>query len=127
MDETYIKKIQEWVKLDNQIMKTKDEIKEFTEKKKSDIEDLIPKAKELEDDILEYVTSKKLEKLTVNISDGKIKFQRKNTLPSLSMKTVNTLLDSYTKSTKIDTKQLYQYIQENAPRNESISIKRDIS
>ena len=66
-----------------------------------------------------------MEKLTVNISDGKIKFHRKSTQPSLSMKTITTILDSYTKTTKIDTKEILKYIQENAPRNESICIKRD--
>ena len=127
MEEEYVKKIQDWVKLDNIITKNKEEIKEFTDKKKTEIEDIIIEAKELEKDIIEHVTSKKLEKLTLNISDGKIKFPRKNTQPSLSMKTVNTILDSYTKATKIDTKELYKYIQENAPRTESITIKRDIN
>ena len=127
MDPEYIEKIQEWVKYDNIITRNKDEIKEFSEKKKLEIEDAVDKSKELEEDILEYITSKKLEKLTINISDGKIKFLRKNNQTPLSMKTVNTILDSYTKTTKIDTKELYKYIQDNAPRSESISIKRDLS
>ena len=137
MDPEYIKKIQEWVKIDNIILKNKEEVNKFSEEKKDEIdkfvqgktpevEDLLPKAKALEEDILQYVTANKLEKLTVNISDGKIKFHRKITQPSMSMKTISTILDSYTKSTKIDTKDILKYFQENAPKNESISIKRDL-
>lgn len=84
MEPQYIKKVQEWVECDNKILKHKQEMKVHQEKKQL-----------LEDDILEYIEAKGLSNIKLAISDGNIKFSKRNTTQPLSMKILRTALESF--------------------------------
>ena len=118
MDIEYITKIQKWVEMDNRIMKNKEDIK-----------DIIQNKKELEDEILEYVESKKYDKLTVNISDGNIKFAKRNTTQPLSMKTLRVLLDKYIgeHGSELNTISLIKYISDNLETKQKLVMKREVN
>ena len=117
MDTEYVKKIQKWVEYDNVITKYKNDMKDYVDKKK-----------ELEDSILEYVEQNKYDKLTVNISDGNIKFSKRNTTQPLSMKTLRHILEKYATDSKksIDTNQLLDFIQESLETKTKIHMTREI-
>lgn len=117
MDPTYIKKIQQWVQYDNLVTKSKEDIKEVLEKRK-----------ELEDDIVNYIEQNKIDHLTVNISDGTIKFSRRNTTQSLTQKSVKTALDKYNKehNSKIDVDAILNYIKDALESKSKVVMVRDI-
>ena len=117
MDIAYIKKIQQWVDCDNKILKSKDDIKEVIEKKK-----------ELEDEILTYVEDNKYDKLTLNITDGNIKFSKRNTTQPLSMKTLKTILEKYNgEGGDLDIAEIMKYISESLEVKQKIHMQRDFN
>lgn len=117
MDINYMKKIQDWVKLDNTIMHNKEEIHIVSERKK-----------ELEDDITSYVEKNKLDNLTLNITDGFIKFSKRTTTQSLSIKVIKLLLDKYSTeyNQNLNIDEICDYLTANLEKKQTISMKRDI-
>lgn len=116
MDIAYVKKVQEWVECDNKILKSKEAIKEVVEKKK-----------ELEEEIIEYVEDNKYDKLTLNITDGAIKFSKRNTTQPLSMKVVRGILQSYCdKEEHIDVSAIMKYISESLETKQKVCMNREI-
>ena len=117
MDVEYMRKIQQWVECDNKILKIKDQVKDATEKKK-----------ELEEDIINHVEEKKYDKLTINITDGNIKFSKRNTTQPLTMKTLRTLLDSYSQQTNntVETEDIMKYISDNLEVKQKTLMLRDV-
>ena len=117
MDFAYVKKIQEWVQLDNKLLRSKDETKEILERKK-----------DLEDEILDYVEKNNFDNLNLSISDGCIKFQKRATTQHLSSKVLKTILNKYAKEKKIniDVDDICNYINENLDKKTSIFMKREI-
>jgi hypothetical protein len=117
MDITYVKKVQEWVELDNKIVRNKDEMKETIEKKK-----------DLEDDILQYIEENKFDNLSLSISDGNIKFAKKTNTQPLSIKTIKTLLEKYKveKNITLDIDDVCTFISSNLEKKSSTFMKRDI-
>ena len=117
MDIGYIKKIQDWVQYDNRILKNKEDMK-----------DVIDKKKELEEDILEYIEKNKYDKLTVNITDGNIKFSKRNTTQPLSMKTLRTIFEKYNnKGGDLDITEIMKFISESLETKQKIHMQRDIN
>ena len=116
MDPTYVNKIQEWVRLDNQLLRAKEESAECVDKKR-----------ELEDEIIKFVTEKKLENLTINISDGAIKFPTTNTKAPLNIKTLKGLLEKYSQEVAfVNTNELLKFINDNLETKSKVSIRRDL-
>lgn len=116
MDPTYVQKIQEWVRLDNQIMRMKEESSDFTDKKR-----------ELEEEIISFVTTKKLENLTINISDGAIKFSTTNSKAPMNYKSLKPILEKYSQEVAyINTNELLKYINDHLETKSKVSIKRDL-
>jgi hypothetical protein len=117
MDIEYVKKIQKWVEYDNKITKFKDDMKEYVDKKK-----------EIEETILEYVEKNNYDKLTINISDGNIKFSKRNTTQPLSMRTLKNIFEKYSSTNKkeLDTNDLLNFIQESLETKTKIHMNREI-
>ena len=116
MDFDYMKKVQEWVSLDNHIIRNKDSIKNVQEKKK-----------ELEDDILDYIETNGLDKLTIKISDGAIKFAKRTTQNHITLKLIKSLLENYSsEESNIDYDKIYEYIEKNIGHKSTTIMKRDV-
>jgi hypothetical protein len=117
MDIEYVKKIQKWVEYDNILTKHKTEMKDVVEKKK-----------ELEENILKYVEDNKYDKLTINISDGNIKFSKRNVTQPLSMKTLKIILDKYnSEHQSLDVPEILKYIDDSLEVKKKILMSREIS
>ena len=116
MDPRYVTKIQEWVRLDNQLMRVKEESADVVEKKR-----------ELEEEIVQFVSEKKLQNLTINISDGAIKFSTTNSKAPINMKSLKTLLEKYSQEVAfVNTNEILKYIGDNLETKSKVSIKRDL-
>ncbi len=108
--------MKEWIELDNKSMKLKEDMTEIAELKK-----------ELENDILQYVEKQGLEKVTVNVSDGSIKFPKKNALQTISFKYLKSTLEKYnTEQSIIDVPLIYNFLVSNLETKSKLSIKRDV-
>ena len=75
MDNHYVDKMKEWIELDNVYGSLRQQLNDLADKKK-----------ELEDDILKYVEDNNLEKVVVTVSDGTLKFPKRSTQQSISLK-----------------------------------------
>lgn len=116
MDLHYIKRVQEWVEIDNKLLKNKEEVKEFIERKK-----------ELEEDIIKYVENSKLDNLCLTITDGTIKFAKKSQTQGLSMRIIKLILEKYNiDKSVINIDEVCEYISSNLEKKNQIYMKRDI-
>jgi hypothetical protein len=114
MDPEYIRKVQQWVTLDNKIRKNKEDIK-----------DIVSLKKECEDSILSYVEANNQQNLVVTISDGTIKFSSCNRSQPISLKFLKIILEKYsTEKTQINHDELYKYITENISKTTTTTIDR---
>ena len=118
MDIQYIKQIQKWVELDNATLKNKESIKSVVEEKK-----------DIEETIIEYVGNNKLENINISITDGNIKFQKKNTVQPLNIKTLRNLLQKYNDETpsSINIDEVCDFITKNLDVKVSYMIKRTVA
>ena len=116
MDQEYIQKVQEWVNLDNKLLKYKEQIQNDTDKKR-----------ELETEIIDYINKNKLDNLSLTISDGKIKFSKRMTTQSLSMKTLREILDQYFhESQDTNVNMIISYIGSKLEKKTQTTMKREI-
>lgn len=116
MDPIYVERMKEWVDIDNKLMKLKDQVQELNEEKK-----------DVEEDILKYVETKGLDKVTVNISDGTLKFPKRSTQQSISLKYLKNTLAKYSEEKQdIDAEELYKFLVGNLETKTKMFIKRDI-
>lgn len=118
MDFNYVKRVQEWVELDNQVLKNKEEMKTTLDRKK-----------ELEEDILDYVETNKLDSLCLNISDGTIKFGKRSSTQPLSIKLIRQTLEKYVQekpSLRLDVNEVCDYIASNLEKKTATYLRRDI-
>jgi hypothetical protein len=114
MDPSNIKKVQEWVSLDNKILKNKEAIK-----------DIVIQKKQYEEDILEYVTNNKQSNLVINISDGSIRFANKTQTQGLSLKYLKMMLEKYSvDKNNIQHDEIYKYIVDNLEKKTITTIER---
>ena len=105
-------KIKRWVELDNHIKETNDTVKDFR------LEKTI-----INDEILEIVEEKHLDKATVNISDGKLKFvAAKHTAPITLTYIEKCLNDLITNGKQVE--QIMAYIKKNRETKVTTEIKR---
>jgi hypothetical protein len=131
MDATYINKVKKWVEIDNKILRTQDSLKPYIdaiEKNKEDVKPLMEQKKQIEDEIVSYIESNKLEKLTVNITDGAIKFGKKTTQQPVTLKLLKAILDKYSEEEDcdVDTAKLYDFILDNLEKKTTFFMKREI-
>lgn len=117
MNPTYQSKIQEWVKCDNQLLHIKDQANNVAERKKV-----------LESEILDYVTSNNMKNLTINISDGVIKFASVNSKSPLTRKNIKSSLEEFSSKQRnignID--EIVDYMFNNLEVTNKVYIKRDL-
>lgn len=116
MDPVYVDKVKQWVEFDNILLKHKETVKDVQEKKK-----------ELEEAILKYVEDHKYDRLVINISDGHIKFGKRNVTQPLSMKTLKVLLDKYSaQEESIDVPTLMKFINDNLDVKAKTVMNREV-
>jgi hypothetical protein len=105
-------KIKRWVELDNQIKSSADEIRDIRTEKAV-----------INDEILDIVEEKQLDKATVNISDGKLRFvAAKHTAP-LTMTYIEKCLSELITNGK-QVEQIMMYIKKNRVTKTTMEIKR---
>lgn len=123
MDVEYIKKIQEWIQLDNRTIDIKNTIKTL----QTDNKDIFDKRDEVEKEIVEYIENNKMDMITINTNDGNIKFSKRNTTQPLSLKLFRSVLENYKKECPlVDTDDIYKYVVSNMESKTKISIKRTL-
>lgn len=123
MDPVLIKKIQDWVQLDNKVREIKENIK------KLDNKELIEQKDELEKGIVEHIEKNKLDMITINTSDGMIKFAKNNVKSPLTAKFLKQTLDSFgtdNPSSVFESSSVFEYIMEKLEVKSKTSIKRVI-
>jgi hypothetical protein len=116
MDTTYIDKMKDWIDLDNKTIELKEKLNEIANKKK-----------ELEDDITKYIEDNNFEKITVDVDDGHLKFQKRNTTQTISLKYLkSTLLKYHEEKEEINIDGIYDFLSSNLETKSKIYIKRDV-
>ena len=86
---SFEKQVQDWVAVDNQIKTLGNKMKELREIKNNN-----------ETSILKYIETNKLNKATVNISDGILKFVDTKQIAPLTLKYVKECLEKCIKNTE---------------------------
>jgi hypothetical protein len=114
MDPSYVEKVQEWVTLDNQVLKYK-----------QDIQTIIDKKREIETEILDYIKEQNLDGMSLTTSDGKIKFPKRQVTQSLSIKVLRELLDKYFKNESA-VEDVVKFVSANLDKKMQITMKREI-
>ena len=105
-------KIKRWVELDNQIKSSADEIRDIRTEKAV-----------INDEILGIVEEKQLDKATVNISDGKLRFvATKHTAPLTLTYIEKCLSELITNGKQVE--QIMSYIKKNRETKTIMEIKR---
>jgi hypothetical protein len=105
-------KIKRWVELDNRIKESSDEVRDIRTEKSV-----------INDEILEIIEEKNLEKATVNISDGKLRFvTTKHTAP-LTLGYVEKCLSELITNGK-QVEQIMTYIKSHRETKTTMEIKR---
>ena len=105
-------KIKRWVELDNHIKETNETVRDIRTEKSI-----------VHDEIIELVEEKHLEKATVNISDGKLKFvASKHTAPLTLSYIEKCLNDLITNGKQVE--QIMTYIKKNRETKTIMEIKR---
>lgn len=105
-------KIKRWVELDNQIKSSADEVRDIRTEKAV-----------IGDEILDIVEEKKLDKATVNISDGKLRFvAAKHTAPLTLTYVEKCLSELITNGKQVE--QIMSYIKKNRETKTTMEIKR---
>ena len=105
-------KIKRWVELDNMIKETSEEVKDIRTEKSV-----------INDEIIEIIEEKKLEKATVNITDGKLRFvSTKHTAPLTLAYIEKCLGDLITNGKQVE--QIMSYIKKNRESKTTMEIKR---
>ena len=105
-------KIKRWVELDNKIKETSEEVRDIRTEKAV-----------IGDEILDIVEEKKLDKATVNISDGKLRFvAAKHTAPLTLTYVEKCLSELITNGKQVE--QIMSYIKKNRETKTTMEIKR---
>ena len=112
-----MEKIKQWVEYDNRIQRNK-----------KDIQTVVEKKKDVETELLDYVSSQKMDRFTINISDGNIKFTKMNVKPPLTQKVLRDTLQDYLaeKDISMDIEDFLQYMNEKNETKTKYIMKRDI-
>jgi hypothetical protein len=120
MDTNTIKKVQRWVELDNKIEMKKMKLKEYTDERK-----------DLEEDIIDFVTRNDKKNLQINTSDGKINFIENKTTQMLTVKYLKEALNAFFQkdhpSEAVDAKSILDFICSNREVKQKVVMKRHIT
>jgi UDP-N-acetylmuramyl pentapeptide synthase len=117
MDDTYLEKLRKWIDLDNQTTRLKSQLAELGDEKK-----------EVEDEIIEYIKANSLDKVTVNVADGTLKFAKRSSQQAMSRKYLKTTLMKYNEEQEpINTDAVLQYLVTNLETQTKMFIKRDVT
>lgn len=104
--------IKRWVSLDNRIKSLNDEAKALREEKSA-----------INDSIGKHIEANNLEKATIQISDGKLRYVTTKTQSPISLKYLESCLsDCISDSTKV--KEILEYIKSNREVKETTELKR---
>ena len=106
------KNIQKWVELDNELKKCNDKVKEIKTKRN-----------EIEDKIINYVEISNLDKTTIQISDGKIRFVETKQTSPITLTFLETCLSELITNQE-QVKQIMQYIKDKREIKVIPEIKR---
>jgi hypothetical protein len=117
MDDTYVDKLKEWIELDNQAIRLKEQLNDVNDNKK-----------EIEEEILQYIEANSFDKLTINISDGNLKFPQATTKSPLSIKFLKNTLNKYNDEhgQTVDIDKILKFISSNMETKTKRYIKRDV-
>ncbi len=119
MDPNTIKKVQRWVELDNKIEMKKMKLKEYVDEKK-----------DLEEDIIEFVTKNDKKNLQINTSDGQINFIDQKNTQLLTVKYLKEALNAYFQqhpAETTDAKSALDFICSNREVKQKVVMKRHIT
>ena len=105
-------KIKRWVELDNHIKETNETVRDIRTEKSI-----------VHDEIIELVEEKHLEKATVNISDGKLKFVASKHTAPLTLTYIEKCLTALITNGK-QVEQIMTYIKKNRETKTIMEIKR---
>ena len=104
--------VKRWVSLDNRIKALNDEAKTLREEKST-----------INDSIGHHIESNNLEKATIQISDGKLRYVTTKTQSPISLKYLESCLtDCISDANKV--KEIMEYIKENREVKETTELKR---
>jgi hypothetical protein len=104
--------IKRWVSLDNRIKALNDEVKALREEKS-----------EINDNISQHIEANHLEKATIQISDGKLKYVTTKTQSPISLKYLESCLANCINDTN-KVKEIMEYIKDNREVKETTELKR---
>jgi len=104
--------IKRWVSLDNRIKVLSDEAKALREEKST-----------INDDIGQHIETNQLEKATIQISDGKLRYITTKTQSPISLKYLESCLSECIGNTD-KVKTIMDYIKENREVKETTELKR---
>ena len=104
--------IKRWVSLDNRIKTLSDEAKALREEKST-----------INDDIGQHIETNQLEKATIQISDGKLRYVTTKTQSPISLKYLESCLSECIGNTD-KVKAIMDYIKENREVKETTELKR---
>lgn len=105
-------KIKRWVELDNQIKATSESVRDIRTEKAV-----------INDEILEIIEEKQLNKATVNISDGKLRFVQTKTTAPLTLTYIEKCLSELITNGK-QVEQIMAYIKKKRDTKTNMEIKR---
>ena len=111
--EELVMSIKEWVKIDNEILKLKKEIKDKTQNKKILTESLVSVIKKNEIDCFD-------------IKDGSILYKKTTTKKPLNGKTLMSALNAYYKNNGTLAEELTKHIMDSREEQTKETIKRKI-
>lgn len=104
--------IKRWVSIDNRIKALNDEVKELRKEKSV-----------INDNVCLHIESNGLEKATIQISDGKLKYVTTKTQSSISIKYLQACLSHFIKDAN-GVSEIVKYVKENREVNETTELKR---
>jgi len=104
--------IKRWVSLDNRVKALNDEAKALREEKSA-----------INDNISQHIEANHLEKATIQISDGKLRYVTTKTQSPISLKYLESCLnDCINDASKV--KEIIDYVKENREVKETTELKR---
>lgn len=130
MDIQYIELIKEWVKLDNIIQVNQEEVKKAKEEAKKLEERVsvqVEQKKTIENEIVNYVQSNKLENIQLKISDGVITFGKKTSQKPMSQKFLRETMQKYADENpdeNIQFEKIIEFIGNNVEKKTTYEINR---
>lgn len=104
--------IKRWVSLDNRIKTLNDEVKALREEKSV-----------INDNISQHIEANHLEKATIQISDGKLRYITTKTQSPISLKYLESCLTNCINDTN-KVKEIIQYIKDHREVKETNELKR---